>query len=33
MEKILLLNTGLDVAYVLGGLYLTEKSKECFAED
>lgn len=27
MEKILLFNAGLDVAYMLGGLYLTERSK------
>jgi len=28
VEKILLLNTGLDVGYVLGGLYLMERSKD-----
>lgn len=27
MEKILLFNTGLDVAYMLGGLYLVERAK------
>ncbi|HHP7242144.1 MAG TPA: hypothetical protein ACFCUD_10745 [Cyclobacteriaceae bacterium] len=27
IEKLLMLNTGLDVAYVLGGLYLRERSK------
>ena len=27
MEKILLFNTGLDVAYMIGGLYLQERSK------
>jgi len=27
IEKLLLLNTGLDVGYVLGGLYLLERSK------
>ena len=27
MEKILLFNAGLDVAYVMGGLYLNERGK------
>ena len=27
IQKILLLNAGLDVGYMLGGLYLTERSK------